>query len=85
MQFLILSLRDIKADLFHPPIYSANLMVTLRDIGDHIQAGTAQEHWVKHPQDFELYQLGTWDSATGETVSEKRQITALSSLAIAKQ
>lgn len=62
MKFIILSLRDIKAGFFLPPIFVTNQFAAQRDLADQINGQQKQEPWQKHPEDFELWKLGEWDA-----------------------
>lgn len=62
MKHTILVLRDIKANYFLPPMFAPNIGVALRNLTDAINSNEKQMDWQKHPEDFELYQWGEWDS-----------------------
>lgn len=81
MRFTIVALRDIKANYWHPPIFVRNTMVTLRNLSDEINTPEKKEDWQRHPEDFELYELGSWDSEQGDfDIANPKQICVLSSL-----
>lgn len=89
MKLHILSLRDIKANLYNIPIFTPNIQVTLRDLRDLVNDPQGKENWQKHPEDFELWELGEWDTETAtfwveaayqEDVKPQKQLLALSTL-----
>lgn len=60
----IFTMRDEKAELFIRPFFMPNLALAVRAIEG---AGRDPEHaFAKHPQDFILYELGTWDEEHAE-------------------
>lgn len=82
MKLFILSLRDIKANLYNIPIFTPNINVTLRDLRDLVNDPQGKENWQKHPEDFELWELGTWDTETAEWDDQdgRKQLLALSTM-----
>lgn len=82
MQYQIIAVRDIKANCFRfIPLYVHHLGAAIRDFGD--QCRDEKSELSKHPEDYELYHLGTWDDSTGETipVTPHRQIAVGSNYA----
>lgn len=82
MNHKILVLRDIKANYYLPPMFAPNLGVALRQLTDAINANEKQFDWQKHPEDFELYEFGEWDSDTCafQLIPEPKQLYLLSAL-----
>lgn len=81
MKYHIIAMRDIKANLHKPPIFVPNINVAIRDITDMVNMAEGKEDWQRHPEDFELWQLGTWDHETAVFEGEPRkQLLALSTL-----
>lgn len=78
----LLALRDIKADLWHPPIAVPNTMVLLRNLGDQVNDPNGKEDWQKHPEDFELYEIGHYNTLNGciSSPDDMKQICVLISL-----
>lgn len=83
MMMKILAMRDIKTNEWLTPLFSSGIPAALRDITDMIRE---KQHftWCKHPEDFELYDLGEYDTSSGELVQgEKRsRICLIAELAI---
>lgn len=59
----VLSVRDVVADTFGRPFYAPNEASGVRSVRSEVnspQGGTLKDH----PDDFELYALGTFDDQT---------------------
>lgn len=87
MKMIILSLRDIRANYYLPPIFVNNMGAALRDLTDQINTDKPVEAWQKHPADFELWELGTWqnddasfDVAHDASQTQPKQLLVLDSL-----
>lgn len=87
MKFFIIALRDIKANQHEPPMFVANTNVAIRDLRDMVNEKDGQRPWQRHPEDFELWELGEWDNETGSFYVEhdgsgydRKQLCALSTL-----
>lgn len=60
----ILSIRDIKANVFMTPYFSLNIGSAIRGFEDEVNTPREGNMLNRHPQDFELFHLGTF--ADGE-------------------
>lgn len=88
MKLQIISLRDIKANLYNIPIFTPNINATLRDLRDMVNEPGGKEAWQKHPEDFELWHIGEWDNESADfnvraayaPAHEPKQLLALSTL-----
>lgn len=60
----VFALRDVKADTFGRPVFVAALGSLIRDIQSVVQAA-GDDLIAKHPRDFVLYRLGTFDDSKG--------------------
>jgi hypothetical protein len=68
MQMYIFTVRDAKANLFGRPFYSVNVGAALRGFTDQVNTPTVegqQNDLFNHTEDFELYELGTFNDADG--------------------
>lgn len=65
MILYVLSLRDVKSDTFGSPIFTPNVGGTIRDITDYVNDRDPKETAQKHPSDFHLMRLGTFDNVKG--------------------
>lgn len=85
MLMIILAFRDIKADTFHPPMFTPHQNVAIREIESAVNTTQHNQDtpaWIKYPEDFELWNLGMWDSADGafHLDTKPRQLLVLSTL-----
>lgn len=76
MKLHIVALRDIVADVYHPPIFVPSIGGAVRSFGDSCQAKDDRNNQVgQHPEDFELIHMGEYDDSNGTfELSEKKQI-----------
>lgn len=76
MKLIIIAVRDIKTDLFGVPITVNHTGAAIRSFGDQCmgKAQQADPTLATHPEDFELYQLATYEDSTGEFTNEKLQL-----------
>lgn len=66
MRLYIFAVRDRMADVFGSPFMQASKNMAIRTFSDSVNAvGDTGGLISKHPDDFDLYQLGTWDDNTG--------------------
>lgn len=65
MKFIVCAVRDIKANLYDRPFYAQSVGSAVRSFGDEVVREDPNNMLHKHPYDFELYQLGTYDDETG--------------------
>lgn len=64
----IFSLYDSKAGAFLRPFFAQNTQVAERALSDAVN--NPQETVARHPEDFCLFKLGTFDEESGELVPE---------------
>ena len=65
MKHVICVVRDIKADLFGQPFFNASVGMAQRSFSDSVNRPDEKSLLFNHPEDFELYQLGSFDDQTG--------------------
>jgi hypothetical protein len=58
------SIFDKKAKFFSTPFTQVNDDVAIREFSDLVRDETLQPF--KHPEDYKLYVLGSWDDQTGD-------------------
>lgn len=85
MKHYIVAIRDIKTNSYFTPQYVKSIGGYVRQVSDEInspqQPNTLAHTMSIHPEDFEVYQLGTWDDETAaHTTDEKTQICVLTTL-----
>lgn len=64
MKLQIVAVKDRALDTFMRPFYVPALGAAIRSFGDEINRVEGEMY--KHPDDFDLFHLGTWDDNTGE-------------------
>lgn len=57
-------IKDRVADTYHPPFCVPNTGIAVRMFTDEINKASEQNIMYKHPDDFDLYQLGMYDDET---------------------
>lgn len=71
MKFAIYTIYDVKTDVHAAPFTSHNNNTAMRSFGD--IATDPQTQLYKHPADFQLIRVGTWDDDTAELAPENLQ------------
>lgn len=76
MLLQVVVLRDSAIDAFGTPYFVTHLGSATRGLGDAVNGGNADLSVSKHPEDFALYHLGSYDDGTGmfELLPTPRQI-----------
>lgn len=74
MKLFIIAVRDRAADVFGQPNFVLTIGGAIRGFSDEVRKGEGVMS--KHPEDFDLYHLGTYDdsNATFELLERPRQI-----------
>lgn len=65
MKLQVVAIKDNAAQLFGRPIFVPALGVANRQFSDEVNRAAEDNQYYKHPEDFDLYQLGTFDDETG--------------------
>ncbi len=68
MKHKIFSIHDQKAKAFLPPFFLPETGMALRTFGDCVNSQSHQFN--KHPEDYTIFELGTFDDNTGKIVLE---------------
>lgn len=66
MKWTICSVRDSAAQIFGRPVFVAALGQAVRGFADQVNDPQKDSDLARHPSDFELYELGTFDDVSGE-------------------
>lgn len=76
MKLFIIAMRDRSADVFGQPQFVPNIGAAIRSFGDEINRQADNNILYSHPDDFDLFVLGTYDDATAEFSTDEapRQI-----------
>ena len=81
----IYALRDIKLANFDRPMFMQTEGQMIRALTDQVNNADKDNALYMHPEDFELYELGTYDTDSGDFATKKpRQIAVASNLTRAK-
>jgi hypothetical protein len=65
MKLVIVSIKDRAADAYGRPAYVATEGVAIRQFSDEVNRASEDNQIYVHPDDFDLYYLGTFDDNTG--------------------
>lgn len=76
MKYLMVAVRDRAADVYATPNFVNSLGGAIRSFGDAINSGDKQSALCAHPEDFDLYELGSYNDETAdfEILPKARQI-----------
>lgn len=76
MKLVIISIRDVVANLYSPCSFVQSKGAALRSFSQEVNRADTNNQLYNHPNDFELYELGTFDdeTATFELLSQPAQI-----------
>lgn len=78
MELQVIATRDIVANVYSPPMFIPHIGQAIRSFGDECQRKERGNPLGEHPEDFELWHLGTYDDNTGVitpfTIAERKQI-----------
>lgn len=66
MKMCIVAVRDRAADLYGAPTFVQSLGIAIRSFGDLINGESKGDgSFSAHPEDYDLFSLGTYDDQTG--------------------
>lgn len=71
MKMIIVAVRDIKANVYAQPMFVNNIGGAIRGFGDECMREDHQNLLWKHPEDFELHDLGLYNDADGTFETHK--------------
>lgn len=74
MKFVVCVVRDVRAAVFGNPFFLASLGQAERQFADEVNRAAEDNVMYKHPEDFELFNLGTFDSLTATFVLLERPL-----------
>lgn len=61
----IVSIYDLKAQVYSKPIFVPNTGSAIRAWGDAINAKDSPNEYTRHPEDYIMFDLGEYDDTTG--------------------
>ncbi|UOF82702.1 DNA binding protein vP5 [Microviridae sp.] len=62
---VIVSVKDTAAQAFGRPVFVPAVPVAVRSFRDEVNRKDSDQDLSKYPDDFELYELGSFDDSTG--------------------
>ena len=65
MKQVIISVKDTAAQAFTRPVFVPAIAVALRSFRDEVNRSDSTDDLARHPEDFELYEIGSFDDANG--------------------
>lgn len=65
MKHQICAVFDVAANAFHKPFYAPAIAAAVRSFHDEVNREAEDNQMYKHPGDYELHLLGTFDEETG--------------------
>ena len=65
MKIEIVAMYDSAAQMFGRPFFVQSTGMAVRSFGDEIKRNDPQNDLFKHPEDFTLYHLGSFDDSMG--------------------
>lgn len=65
MKLFLVAVKDRKAGVFTAPQCVVRLEAGLRGFADEVNRADPNNMWFKHPEDFELHHVGSFDDQVG--------------------
>lgn len=77
MRLVIVAIRDRAIDAYGTPFFVPHLGGAVRSFSDEVNRRDEKNQLNQHPEDFDLYELGFYDDATGafELHERPRQVS----------
>lgn len=69
MKYVVVSVRDVAAKAYGRPMFVASVGQAIRSFQDEINRQSQDNVMYMHPEDFELFELGTFDEENGQFVN----------------
>lgn len=76
-KLVVVAVRDRASDTFARPFFVPALGVALRGFSDEINRADADNNLYKHPDDYDLYEIGSFDEDTAELIPIKPKMVAI--------
>lgn len=74
MRLFIIAVRDSAAESFHAPLFFPAIGMAERWFRDEANSNSQDGVINKHPEDYELHLLGSFEAMTGEIVTDTPRI-----------
>lgn len=69
MIFRVMAVRDRAADVYGMPHFQVSLGAAIRSFGDEVNRAAENNAFYQHPEDFDLYELGSYNDQDGSFVT----------------
>lgn len=70
MRYKVFSIRDRAANVYAQPFFAPTTAVAVRMFTDEVNRSDQNNNLFRHPEDFDLYEIGSFDDNDGELISE---------------
>jgi len=77
MKHVMVAVRDRAADTFGRPFFVAAVAQAIRSFSDEVNRADKDNQLFNHPEDFDLYEVGSFDDDTGDLVAIKPRMVAV--------
>jgi len=77
MKHVVVAVRDRAADTFGRPFFVAAVGAAIRSFSDEVNRADKDNQLFNHPEDFDLYEIGTFDDDSGDLVAVKPRMVAV--------
>lgn len=68
MVMVMCTVRDAKMDMYSRPMFFHTEAAAVRSFNDEVNRSADDNPYNKHPEDYAMYAVGTFDDATGKGV-----------------
>lgn len=65
MRFVVVAVRDRQAEVFGQPVFAVSVGTAIRSFSDEVNRVSPDNALNKHPEDYDLYQLGVFHDTNG--------------------
>lgn len=77
MKHVVVSVRDRAADTFGRPFFVPAIGSAIRAFTDEVNREAPDNPVYNHPEDYDLYEVGTFDDDSGDLVPSKPRMVAV--------
>lgn len=77
MELKIFAVRDRATDQFGNPMFLMSVGQALRSFTDEINNASKENQLYQHPDDFDLYELGVYETSTGAFLTHTPEMVGI--------
>lgn len=77
MKHVVVSVRDRAADTFGRPFFVSAVGAAIRSFADEVNRADKDNPLFNHPEDFDLYEVGSFDDDSGGLVAIQPRMVAV--------